>query len=80
MAMAQLEGLGKLENFSDLIRTRNCDPSVCRITPQPPLLTLFLSVLSKCRLKPQISLLQHITQRICTEMRGDDVDNDDTKS
>jgi hypothetical protein len=34
-AIVQLEELGKLKKFNDLIRTQTCDLPACSIVPQP---------------------------------------------
>jgi hypothetical protein len=41
----QLEGLGKLKTFNDLIGTRNRDLSTCSIVPQPTTLPRAHSVI-----------------------------------
>jgi hypothetical protein len=37
-AIARLEALGQLKNFSDLIGNRTFDPAACLIVPQPTML------------------------------------------
>jgi hypothetical protein len=60
MAMVQLEGLGKLKKFNDLIQTRNHDLPACSIMPQPSMLPC--------------ALLQKSTTKLLIPIFEDDLD------